>query len=135
MEMKPTESTVREEIPPDTYSKRQRLHSLDTFRGLSLLMMIFINYGGGGYWFFDHPPWNGITIADLVFPWFVFIMGVSMNFSFRSMLKRRKSRAAILWKVVRRSALLFAFGIVLNTKWGRSGGPPEAAHPRGASAP
>ncbi|XP_052248072.1 heparan-alpha-glucosaminide N-acetyltransferase-like isoform X2 [Dreissena polymorpha] len=118
MEMKPTESTIREEIPPDTHSKRQRLHSLDTFRGLSLLMMIFINYGGGGYWFFDHPPWNGITIADLVFPWFVFIMGVSMNFSFRSMLKRRKSRAAILWKVVRRSALLFAFGIVMNTNWG-----------------
>jgi len=31
--------------------------------------MIFVNYGGGGYWFFDHSKWNGLTVADLVFPW------------------------------------------------------------------
>jgi heparan-alpha-glucosaminide N-acetyltransferase len=36
--------------------------------------MIFVNYGGGGYWFFEHPPWNGLTLADLVFPWYVFEM-------------------------------------------------------------
>lgn len=106
------------EVPVDTHNKRQRLHSLDTFRGLSLLLMLFVNYGGGGYWFFDHPPWNGLTLADLVFPWFVFIMGTSINYSFRSMLKRGKSRTRIVFKVLRRSCLLFAFGIVLNTNWG-----------------
>lgn len=106
------------EAPINTHNKRQRLHSLDTFRGLSLLLMLFVNYGGGGYWFFDHPPWNGLTIADLVFPWFVFIMGTSMNYSFKSMLKRGKSRPWILWKILRRSCLLFAFGIVMNTNWG-----------------
>lgn len=31
--------------------------------------MNFVNYGGGGYWFFDHSDWNGVTVADLVFPW------------------------------------------------------------------
>lgn len=39
------------------------------FDRLSLMVMVFVNYGGGGYWFFDHPPWNGLTVADLVFPW------------------------------------------------------------------
>ena len=42
-----------------------------------------------------------------------------MNYSFRSMLKRRKHRLWILWKVIRRAVLLFAFGIILNTNWGR----------------
>jgi hypothetical protein len=50
-------------------SKKQRLHSLDTFRGLALTIMMFVNYGGGGYWFFAHSRWNGLTVADLVFPW------------------------------------------------------------------
>jgi len=36
---------------------------------ISVLLMIFVNYGGGQYWFFKHSPWNGLTVADLVFPW------------------------------------------------------------------
>lgn len=47
----------------------QRLRSLDTFRGIALTIMIFVNYGGGGYWYFAHATWNGLTVADLVFPW------------------------------------------------------------------
>ncbi|XP_060561186.1 heparan-alpha-glucosaminide N-acetyltransferase-like [Ruditapes philippinarum] len=113
-----TPDSTENEVPLDTHKKRQRLHSLDTFRGLSLVIMIFVNYGGGGYWFFEHPPWNGLTLADLVFPWFVFIMGTSMNFSFKGMLKRGRSRGMIFWKVLKRSCLLFAFGIILNTNWG-----------------
>lgn len=48
---------------PTTSSKKKRLQSLDTFRGIALLLMIFVNYGGGGYWFFEHASWNGLTIA------------------------------------------------------------------------
>jgi heparan-alpha-glucosaminide N-acetyltransferase len=33
--------------------------------------MIFVNHGGGGYWFLDHATWNGLLVADLVFPWYV----------------------------------------------------------------
>lgn len=62
--------------------KLPRLRSLDTFRGFSLCLMIFVNFGGGGYWFFDHAAWNGLTVADLVFPWFIWMMGVSMALSF-----------------------------------------------------
>jgi heparan-alpha-glucosaminide N-acetyltransferase len=56
--------------------KKERLKSLDAFRGLTLFLMIFVNYGGGGYWFFEHAGWNGLTVADLLFPWFMWMMGV-----------------------------------------------------------
>ncbi|XP_074922152.1 heparan-alpha-glucosaminide N-acetyltransferase isoform X2 [Chelonoidis abingdonii] len=57
-------------VPATTWTvSQQRLRSLDTFRGLSLIIMVFVNYGGGKYWFFKHQSWNGLTLADLVFPW------------------------------------------------------------------
>ncbi|CAL1542043.1 unnamed protein product [Lymnaea stagnalis] len=98
-------------------AKKQRLKSLDTFRGLTLILMIFVNYGGGNYWFFEHSPWNGIYVADLVFPWFVFIMGVSMNFSFKSMFRQGLSVPRMIWKIVWRAAKLFAIGFMLGTHY------------------
>lgn len=32
--------------------------------------MVFINLGGGHYWFFEHAPWNGVTLADFILPWY-----------------------------------------------------------------
>ncbi|KAI6656562.1 Heparan-alpha-glucosaminide N-acetyltransferase-like [Oopsacas minuta] len=90
--------------------KKERLKSLDTFRGLSLCIMIFVNYGGGGYWFFDHSTWNGITVADLVFPWFVWIMGVSMVYSFRG--RGADSKLSLYYQIVRRSVILFGLGVL-----------------------
>ena len=55
--------------------------------------MIFVNYGGGGYWYFAHSPWNGLTVADLVFPWFLWIMGVSLVISIRSQLRNSLARS------------------------------------------
>ena len=78
--------------------------------------MIFVNYGGGGYWFFDHSIWNGLTVADLVFPWFIWIMGVSLVFSFRG--RRKDSFRQQLYQVVRRTIILFAVGLFLNTSEG-----------------
>ena len=46
--------------------------------------MMFVNYGGGGYWFLDHSIWHGLTIADLVMPWFMFMMGVRLVKSLRA---------------------------------------------------
>ncbi|KAM7282345.1 TELO2-interacting protein 1 homolog isoform X2 [Ixodes scapularis] len=102
------------EKPPLTPAKK-RLRALDAFRGLSLVVMVFVNYGGGKYWFFHHSPWNGLTVADLVFPWFIWIMGVSMAMSVRSLLRKSVSKRRIMWKIVKRSAILFFLGIVLNT--------------------
>ena len=83
---------------------------------MSLTIMIFVNYGGGGYWFFDHSKWNGLTVADLVFPWFVWIMGVSLVFSFHG--RRRDSFLRQLFQILRRTVILFAVGLFLNTSEG-----------------
>lgn len=90
--------------------KKERLRSLDTFRGFSLCVMIFVNYGGGGYWFFEHSTWNGLTVADLVFPWFVWIMGVSMVYSFRG--RAADSKISLYYQIVRRSVILFGLGVL-----------------------
>lgn len=71
----------------DSSAKPGRVQALDTFRGLSLIIMVFVNYGGGGYWFLEHSKWNGLTVADLVFPWFMWIMGTSMAFATHSVWK------------------------------------------------
>ena len=91
-----------------------RLMSLDTFRGLSLAIMIFANKGGGGYWFFNHSAWNGLTLADLVFPWFCWIMGTSMALSFAKA-KRRGTRCCDqMMAVSKRTAMLLCIGLFLN---------------------
>ena len=54
------------ELDERAKKKDRRVKSLDSFRGLSVVLMVFVNYGGGGYWFFNHSTWNGITVADLV---------------------------------------------------------------------
>ncbi|XP_063156424.1 heparan-alpha-glucosaminide N-acetyltransferase [Candoia aspera] len=97
----------------NTASSLQRLRSLDTFRGLALIIMVFVNYGGGKYWFFKHQSWNGLTIADLVFPWFVFIMGTSISLSLSAMLRRGCSKWQLLGKVLWRSLLLFLIGLIV----------------------
>ncbi|XP_072191262.1 heparan-alpha-glucosaminide N-acetyltransferase isoform X1 [Excalfactoria chinensis] len=94
-------------------TSRQRLRSLDTFRGLSLIIMVFVNYGGGKYWFFKHESWNGLTVADLVFPWFVFIMGTSIALSLSSMLRWGSSKQKVLGKILWRSFLLILLGVIV----------------------
>lgn len=99
---------------PPTTEKRKRLQSLDAFRGLSLVIMMFVNYGSAGYWYIDHAIWNGLTVGDLVFPWFIFMMGTSMAFSFRGMFRRNTKNYVIVWKIVWRSAQLFLLGLFLG---------------------
>eukprot|EP01112_Ceratiomyxa_fruticulosa_P022714 TRINITY_DN8418_c0_g1_i3.p1 TRINITY_DN8418_c0_g1~~TRINITY_DN8418_c0_g1_i3.p1 ORF type:complete len:606 (-),score=90.74 TRINITY_DN8418_c0_g1_i3:38-1855(-) len=103
-----------DEQEEDTKPKKNRISSLDAFRGLCILVMIFVNYGGGGYWFFNHSVWDGLTVADLVFPWFIFIMGIAMPMSFSSLEKRRVPVSAIMKKVIQRSIILFGLGLFLN---------------------
>ena len=91
-----------------------RLLSLDSFRGLALSWMIFVNYGGGGYWFFNHAEWNGLTVADLLFPWFVWMMGCSMPMSFQSLAKQGVGRRAATLKVLRRAFTLYFLGVCVS---------------------
>ncbi|XP_051865497.1 heparan-alpha-glucosaminide N-acetyltransferase isoform X2 [Pristis pectinata] len=107
------DSTGQSNLVPGRSAGSQRLRSLDTLRGLALVIMIFVNYGGGRYWFFKHESWNGLTIADLVFPWFVFIMGTSIALSLNAALQVNRSRWKLLAKVAWRTAALVLLGIFI----------------------
>jgi len=91
--------------------------SLDVFRGASIAAMILVNDPGS--WGHIYPPlehaeWNGWTPTDLIFPFFLFIVGVSMTLSFASRIARGITRGALAIHVVRRAALIFVIGLFLN---------------------
>lgn len=93
-----------------------RMSSIDAFRGIAITFMIFVNYGGGDYAIFKHAPWNGLTVADLVFPWFIWIMGVSIALSLRSQLRSSTSRKKIFYHIVKRALILICLGLILNSR-------------------
>ena len=97
-------------------STPDRLASLDLFRGVTIAAMILVNNPGNdhAYWPLEHAEWNGWTPTDLIFPFFLFIVGVSMVFSFESRLARGDSRAALLRHSIRRGLTIFAIGLALN---------------------
>ena len=100
-----------------TASAPTRLMSLDLFRGLTIALMILVNDPGDGlssYAPLKHAAWNGWTPTDLVFPSFVFIVGVAMAFSFTSRRQRAESRGELLGHVLWRGLLLFALGLFIN---------------------
>ena len=91
--------------------------SLDVFRGATIAGMILVNNPGDDrttYWPLSHAQWNGWTPTDLVFPFFLFIVGVSMAYSVASRLQRGESRQHLLRHVLWRGAALFAIGLFLN---------------------
>jgi len=94
--------------------KSKRLTSLDCFRGICLTIMIYVNYGGGGYWWLNHSTWNGLTVADLVFPWFIFIMGITMAIVVDSMKRKNISTRVAIKQIVIRSMKLAALSLFLN---------------------
>lgn len=98
---------------------KRRVKSLDAFRGAVVLLMIFVNYGGGHCSLFEHTAWYGLTVADIVFPAFVMVMGFSIALSTRSRLTARKDFLLLLCKVFRRSAKLLILGIILNSDYSR----------------
>ncbi len=94
----------------------QRLLSLDVLRGLTIAFMIMVNNTGGeGAWSeMRHADWNGFTATDLVFPTFLFVVGVSIVFSTRSRMQRGDSRAKLALHSLRRAVLLFLLGMMVN---------------------
>jgi predicted acyltransferase len=111
-------TTVQHEAPAVTpVSPSSRLMSLDLFRGATIAGMILVNNAGdeaSSYWPLKHAQWNGWTPTDLVFPFFLFIVGVAMPFSFSARLKRGESRRELLRHVLSRGVVLFALGVFLN---------------------
>ncbi|KAH0568260.1 heparan-alpha-glucosaminide N-acetyltransferase-like [Cotesia glomerata] len=91
-----------------------RVRSIDTFRGIAVLLMIFVNNGGGEYVFFNHSPWYGLTVADLVLPWFAWIMGLTIVLSVRSQLRLSILRSRIIMKSLKRALILILLGLIIN---------------------
>jgi len=103
--------------PSNAPSSTQRLLSLDVVRGITIAFMIMVNNNGGpGSWaFMNHAQWNGLTPTDLVFPTFVFVVGVSVVFAFGARLARGASRAQLAKHTIQRAAILILLGIVVNS--------------------
>lgn len=109
--MRPSDVTAVSSTPSS------RLMSLDLFRGATIALMILVNNAGdepSSYWPLKHAEWNGWTPTDLVFPFFLFIVGVAMAFSFSSRLQRGASRRELFGHVLWRGLALFAVGMFLN---------------------
>lgn len=103
---------------PDGYPAihlRERLVSLDVFRGFTLLGMVLVNSQPGKiHPALAHAGWNRWAFADLIFPFFVFIVGVAIPYSVANRLEGGVSRPRLFWQILRRCVLLFAVGLFLN---------------------
>src|SRR5881392_2135375 len=95
----------------------QRLVSLDVFRGLTIAGMVLVNNPGTWshiYWPLEHAEWNGWTPTDLIFPFFLFIVGVTTHLSLSSRKAAGADRRALVGKIIRRGLLIVLFGLLLN---------------------
>lgn len=107
-------STTRSGLSLTEVSTSSRLLSLDAFRGLTVAAMILVNNPGDwGHLYapLEHAHWNGWTPTDLIFPFFLFIVGVSITFALG---RQTNDPKAVVGKIVRRSATLFLLGLFLN---------------------
>ncbi|KAK3020574.1 hypothetical protein RJ639_046924 [Escallonia herrerae] len=79
----PTLPNVPDGSTPNSTDPKQRLDSLDVFRGLTVALMILVDDAGGAFPSINHAPWFGVTIADFVMPFFLFGVGVSASLVFK----------------------------------------------------
>jgi predicted acyltransferase len=138
-------TTANCQLPTDKF---MRLKSLDVFRGIAIASMILVNNPGSWkhiYWPLEHVEWHGCTPTDLVFPFFLFIVGCAMSFSLSKYIQtttkieteasqitekptQKKAENKLLtssffpldssniyWRIARRSTILFILGLLLNT--------------------
>lgn len=93
---------------------KERLVSLDAFRGATMALMVLVNTPGDGahtYAPLQHAAWNGWTPTDVVFPSFLWIVGVAMTLSLGKRLEAGAARGALLRQALRRSVILFLLGM------------------------
>jgi predicted acyltransferase len=100
-----------------TAARPERLVSLDVFRGMTVAAMLLVN--NPGTWSAIYPPlqhaaWHGWTPTDLIFPFFLFIVGITTELSLRARRARGADERTILRQILRRAALIFLFGFLLS---------------------
>jgi predicted acyltransferase len=99
-----------------TVQKSERLLSLDVFRGITIAGMILVNNPGS--WSTIYPPlkhaaWNGCTPTDLIFPFFLFIVGVAITYSLTKRKERGDDKQKLIINIVRRGVVLFLLGLFM----------------------
>ena len=113
----PSPSSVNAK-PPRIAARPGRLLSLDILRGLTIAFMILVNNNGSdaqAYWPLKHAAWNGFTPTDLVFPTFLFLVGISTVYSTAARLAQGATRQSLFQHTLRRSIILYLLGIVVNS--------------------
>lgn len=102
------------EVTTNSVTENPRFLSLDVFRGITICLMIIVNTPGKGaalYSYLVHAQWLGFTLADLVFPSFLFAVGNAMSFSARKL--EHTGEMAFLGKIIRRAVLVFLIGYLM----------------------
>jgi predicted acyltransferase len=105
------------EPPPTTRPQRERLLSLDVFRGMTIAGMLLVNNPGS--WGAIYPPlqhaaWHGWTPTDLIFPFFLFIVGITTHLSIEARRARGDDDATLIRQIIRRGVVIFLAGLLLN---------------------
>jgi predicted acyltransferase len=103
-------------VEPAVPQRPERLLSLDVFRGLTVAGMLLVNNPGTWSAVYDpleHAAWHGWTPTDLIFPFFLFIVGVSMAYSLVPRLERGDAPGRLFAKAAKRSAILVGLGLLL----------------------
>ena len=104
-------------LKPGPMNKADRLISLDIFRGLTIAAMILVNFPGSWesvYSLLEHAEWAGTTPTDFIFPFFLFIVGISITLSFEKQIQNGKSRKQMIKKSIVRALKLFGVGLALR---------------------
>ena len=103
-------------VVPTAGPARRRLMSLDVFRGITVAAMILVNNPGSWshvYAPLRHAEWNGCTPTDLVFPFFLFIVGVAITYALSFFRNQPEAHAAAIRSIAKRSLILFGLGLFL----------------------
>ena len=124
-----TTSTVAP-LPP----QRERLLSLDVFRGITIAGMLLVNDPGSWGAIFpplEHAEWNGWTPTDLIFPFFLFIVGITTHLSLSARRARGDDDSAIIKQILRRGAIIYLLGFLMALfpfyQWGHIDSLPNAS--------
>jgi predicted acyltransferase len=93
-----------------------RLLSLDVFRGITIILMVIVNSPGNAkpYGWLEHAAWDGWMLADIVFPFFIIIVGISSVLALSNLRLKGLSERDIVKKILWRSGDIFLLGLLLN---------------------
>ncbi|HEV8613669.1 MAG TPA: DUF5009 domain-containing protein, partial [Gemmatimonadales bacterium] len=112
----PQKRYLPEEDSPKESRMRERLSALDAFRGMTIAGMLLVNNPGTWsaiYPPLEHAPWHGWTPTDLIFPFFIFIVGITTQLSLSAHERQGTSSGAIRARILRRGGLIILLGLLL----------------------